>query len=84
MNDEVDVGGAGLVVGLDSARIRPFVGDLHLVDVDGEVAAVTVGQSDALVQGPLICSGKQDVGAVKPGLVRHFLVNSTPAEWGLW
>lgn len=49
LNNEVDVGGVGLAVGLDAARVRPFVGDLHLVDVDGEVAAVTVGQCDALV-----------------------------------
>lgn len=79
LDDEVDVGGAGPVVGLDAARVRPFVGDLHLVDVDGEVAAVTVGQCDALVQGPLVRPGEQDVGAVKPGLVRHLLVNPTPA-----
>lgn len=79
MNDEVDVGGAGLVVGLDGARVRSLVSDLHLVDVDGEVAAVAVGQCDALVQGPLVRPSEQDVGAVKPGLVRHLLVNPTPA-----
>lgn len=79
MNDEVDVGGAGLVVGLDGARVGPLVGDLHLVDVDGEVAAVAVGQRDALVQRPLVRPGEQDVGAVEPGLVRHLLVDPTPA-----
>lgn len=79
LNDEVDIGGAGLVVGLDGARVWSLVGDLHLVDVDGEVAAVAVGQCDALVQGPLVRPGEQDVGAVKPGLVRHLLVNPTPA-----
>lgn len=80
LNDEVDVGGAGLVVGLDGARVWSLVGDLHLVDVDGEVAAVAVGQCDALVQGPLVRPGEQDVGAVKPGLVRHLLINPTPAR----
>lgn len=79
LNNEVDVGGAGLVVGLDGARVGPLVGDLHLVDVDGEVAAVAVGQRDALVQRPLVRPGEQDVGAVEPGLVRHLLVDPTPA-----
>lgn len=82
LDDEVDVGGPGLVVGLDGARVRSLVGDLHLVDVDGEVAAVAVGQCDALVQGPLVRPGEQDVGAVQPGLVRHLLVNPTPAVGG--
>lgn len=79
LNNQVDVGGAGLVVGLDGARVGPLVGDLHLVDVDGEVAAVAVGQRDALVQRPLVRPGEQDVGAVEPGLVRHLLVDPTPA-----
>lgn len=79
MDNEVDVGGAGLIVGLDGARVGPLVCDLHLVDVDGEVAAVAVGQRDTLVQRPLVRPSEQDVGAVEPGLVRHLLVDPTPA-----
>lgn len=75
------MGDAGLVVGLKGARVGPLVGYLHLVDVDGEVAVVAVGQRDALVQRPLVRPREQDVGAVEPGLVGHLLVNPTSA-WG--
>lgn len=80
LNNEVDVGDAWLVVGLKGARVGPLVGYLHLVDVDGEVAVVAVGQRDALVQRPLVRPREQDVGAVEPGLVGHLLVNPTSAQ----
>lgn len=74
------MGDAWLVVGLKGARVGPLVGYLHLVDVDGEVAVVAVGQRDALVQRPLVRPREQDVGAVEPGLVGHLLVNPTSAR----
>ena len=78
LNDEVDVGDARLVVGLEGAGVGPLVGHLHLVDVDGEVAVVAVGQRHALVQRPLVRPCEQDVGSVQPGLVGHLLVDPTP------
>lgn len=50
LNNEVDMGDAGLVIGLEGASVGPLVGYLHLVNVDGEVAVVTIGQCHTLVQ----------------------------------
>lgn len=74
------MGDARLVVGLEGAGVGPFVADLHLVDVDGEVAVVAVDQRHALVQRPLVRSREQDVGAVQPGLVGHLLVDPTSGK----
>ena len=73
------MGRAGLVVGLEGAGVGPFVGHVHLVDLDGEVAAVAVDQRHALVQRPLVEPREQDVGAVQPRLVGHPLVDLTAA-----
>lgn len=56
LDNEVDVSNPGFVVGLEGAGVGPLVGDLHLLDVDGEVAVVAVDQRHALVQRPLVCS----------------------------
>lgn len=77
LDDEVDVGDAGLVIGLEGAGVGPLVGYLHLVDVDGEVAVVAVGQRHTLVQRPLVCPREQDVRTVQPGLMGHLLVDPT-------
>lgn len=83
VDNEVDVGDAGLVIGLKGACVGPLVCDLHLVDVDWEVTAVTVGQCHALVQRPLVCPCEQDVRAIQPGLVGHLLVDPTSVR-GQW
>lgn len=75
LDDEVDVGDAGHVVGLKGAGVGPLIGYLHLVDVDGEVAVVAVDQRHTLVQRPLVRPREQDVGAVQPRLVGHLLVD---------
>lgn len=82
LGNEVDVGNAGLVIGLKGASVGPLVGYLHLVDVDWEVTAVTVGQCHTLVQRPLVCPCEQDVRAVQPGLVGHLLVDPTSRGGG--
>lgn len=74
------MGDSGLVIGLEGAGVGPLVGDLHLVDVDREVAVVAVGQRHAFVQRPLVRPCEQDVRAVQPGLVGHLLVDPTPEE----
>lgn len=74
------MGDAGLVVGLKGAGVRPLVCYLDLVDVDGEVSVVAVGERHALIQRPLICPCEEDVRAVQPGLVGNLLVNPTSAE----
>ena len=61
LDDEVDVSDAGLVIGLEGAGVGPLVRYLHLVDVNGEVAAVAVDQRHALVQRPLIRPGEKDI-----------------------
>lgn len=80
LDNEVDVGDARLVIGLEGARVGPLVGDLHLVDVDREVTVVAVGQCHTLVQRPLVRPCEQDVRAVQPGLVGHLFVDPTPEE----
>lgn len=80
LDDEVDLGDAGLVIDLEGAGVGPLVGYLHVVDADGEVAVVAVEQRHALVQRPLVRTREQDVGAVQPGLVSHFLVDVTSAR----
>lgn len=74
------MGNAGLVIGLEGASVGPLVGYLHLLDVDGEVAVVTVGQRHTLVQRPLVYPREQDVRAVQPGLVGHLLVDPTSVK----
>lgn len=71
------MGDAGHVIGLEGAGVRPLISYLHLVDVDGEVAVVTVDQCHTLFQRPLVCPREQDVRAVQPGLVGHLLINPT-------
>lgn len=82
LDNEVDVGNAGLVVGLEAAGVGSLVGYLHLLDVDGEVAVVAVCQRHALVKRPLIRPREQDVGAVQPGLVGHLLIDPTSGRTG--
>lgn len=77
LHNEVDVGEAGLVVGLEGAGVGALVGHLHLTDVDREVAAVVIEQRHSLVERPLVSAREHDVGAVQPGLVGHFLVDLT-------
>lgn len=71
------MGDAGLVIGLEGAGVGPLVCYLHLVDVNGEVAVVTVDQRHTPVQRPLVCPREKDVRAVQPGLVGHFLIDPT-------
>ena len=82
LDDEVDVGDVGLVVGLEGAGVGPLVGHLHVVDVDGEVAVVAVDHRHAFVQRPLVLPREQDVGAVQPGLVGDLLVDPASVRTG--
>lgn len=50
LDNEVDLGHAGFVIGLEGANVGPLIGYLHLLDVDREVTVVTVGQRHTLVQ----------------------------------
>lgn len=77
LDNEVDVGDAGLVIGLEGASVGSLIGYLDVVDVNGEVTVVAVGQRHTLVQRPLVCPREQDVRAVQPGLVSHLLVDPT-------
>lgn len=42
LDNEVDVGDPGLVIGLEGAGVRPLISHLHLVDVDGKITVVAV------------------------------------------
>lgn len=61
LDDEEDVGYAGLVAGLEAAGVQPLVSHLHSLYLDGEVTSVTVDQRHPSVQRPLVCPRKQDV-----------------------
>lgn len=61
LDNEVDVGETGLVIGLEAAGVRPLVGYLHIVNVNGEVAAVVIDQCHALIQCPFVGSCEKDV-----------------------
>lgn len=61
LDNEVDVGDTRLVVGLEAAGVRPLVGYLHIVNVNGKVAAVVILQCHSLVQCPFVGSCEKDV-----------------------
>lgn len=61
LDNEVDVGETGLVIGLEAAGVRPLVGYLHIVNVNGEVTAIVIDQRHTLVQCPFIGSCEKDV-----------------------
>lgn len=61
LDNEVDIGETGLVVGLEAAGVRPLIGYLHIVNVNGEVTAVVIDQCHTLVQCPFVCPCEKDV-----------------------
>lgn len=80
LDNEVDVCSAWLGSCLKAARVRPLVSHGHPLDLDGEIALVIVGHRHPWVQRPLLVPCEQDVGAVQPGLVGHFLIDLTPIK----
>jgi len=50
LDDEVDIGDAGFVVGLECAGVGSLVRYLHLVNVNGEITVAAVDQRHTLVQ----------------------------------
>lgn len=61
LDNEVDIGKTGLVIGLEAAGVRPLVGYLHIVNVNGEVTAVVIDQCHTFVQCPFVCPCEKDV-----------------------
>lgn len=82
LDDEVDMCSAWLGSRLKAARVWTLIGHGHLLNLDGEITVVVVGHWHSRVQRPLLVPCEQDVGAVQPGLVGHFLVDLTPVrQW---
>lgn len=61
LDNEVDIGETGPAIGLEAAGVRPLVGYLHIVNVNGEVTAVVIDQCHTFVQCPFVCPCEKDV-----------------------
>ena len=83
LNDEVHLGGLGLLVGEDGAHVGALVVHVHAKDLDAVLADRRVlHQHHARVQGPLLAARKQDGGAVQPGHPRHLAVHAASVTGG--
>lgn len=78
--NKVNLGGLGLVLGLDRAGIGPFIIYIHLLNAQTVLNLTLCHQVYAGVQGPLVLTGKDDVGAVKPGHFGHLVIYITPGQ----